>query len=246
LLQQSTSGEPAQGQTATVRVTAMLRDRIIDLRLPPGAPLSEADISRQLGISRTPVREALIRLSDEGLVTVRPQVGSFVSKIILTEVYEAQFIRETLECAAVRLTAENARPDDVAELRSVLASQDHAVRHGRLGEAYALDERLHQRMLALSGFLRIGRLVQSAKAQLDRVRHLDAGGLSRWDGILSEHAAVVDAIASADPDAAEAALRIHLRAVFTSLDVLLAQHAALFAGDAEPTLQASRGRRPRH
>ena len=79
-----------------------LRRRIISLQLPPGEPLSENELAQELGVSRTPVRESLILLREEGLVQVYPQIGSFVSLVDLGRVSEAQFVREAIECASLR------------------------------------------------------------------------------------------------------------------------------------------------
>src|ERR671921_1446848 len=78
-----------------------LRRRIISLQLPPGEPLSENELAQELGVSRTPVRESLILLREEGLIQVFPQIGSFVSLVDLERVAQAQFIREAIECASL-------------------------------------------------------------------------------------------------------------------------------------------------
>src|ERR1700757_1617307 len=100
--------------TRTTRVEAYeaLRASIVSLQRAPGQRLSEAELARDLGVSRTPVREAIIQLRADGLVEVTPQRGSFVSKISLRNVREAQFAREALECAAVRVAVD--RIDDAA------------------------------------------------------------------------------------------------------------------------------------
>src|SRR5260370_23717481 len=92
-------------RTTRVEAYDALRASIISLQRTPGQRLSEAELARELGVSRTPVREAIIQLRAEGLVEVAPQLGSFVSKVSLRGVPEAQFARQALDGAAVRVAA---------------------------------------------------------------------------------------------------------------------------------------------
>src|SRR3954468_21043604 len=107
-------------EPARTRAYAALREAIVAMELPPGARLSENELAARLGVSRTPVREALIRLRDEQLVEIAPQRGTFVTPISVRGVLDAQFVREALECAAVRLAAEHATDDDVTQLWGVI------------------------------------------------------------------------------------------------------------------------------
>src|ERR671937_3325528 len=108
--------ERRSGVPARTQVYATLRDAIIRAELAPGRKLSENELANWLGVIRTPIREALVRLRDERLVEIVPQLGTFVTRISGTAVADAQFIREALECACVRRTAEIATEDDVAAL----------------------------------------------------------------------------------------------------------------------------------
>src|SRR4029077_20767075 len=101
---------------ARLFVYAAIRDAIVRAEIEPGARLSENELADQLGVSRTPIREALGRLRDDRLVDVVPQLGTFVSRISTQAVSDAQFIREALECAAVRPAAEQAGDDAIAAL----------------------------------------------------------------------------------------------------------------------------------
>src|SRR5213078_2267519 len=103
-----------------------LRDAIISTELEPGRQVSENEIADKLGVSRTPVREALARLRDDQLVQIVPQLGTFVSPISVAGVDDAQFLREALECSAVRLAAQRADRADVADLVALIGRQEHA------------------------------------------------------------------------------------------------------------------------
>src|ERR671910_21049 len=145
-----TSGAPAR-----IQVYASLRGAIVRGDLEPGQQLSENALATELGVSRTPVREALSRLRDERLVEVVPQLGTFVSRISPQAVGDAQFIRESLECAAVRRAAELAGEDDIATLEENLSSQDRARDAGDLDAFYLLDDDFHRTLCDLSAHLAV-------------------------------------------------------------------------------------------
>jgi DNA-binding GntR family transcriptional regulator len=121
-----------RGNSAWAGVYQDLREQIVSVALDPGSRLSENELAAGYGVSRTPVREALIRLADDGLVEVFPQLGTYVSRISVREVREAQFIREALETAALPLVAERAGPADYTRLEAVLAEQRAARADGDL------------------------------------------------------------------------------------------------------------------
>ena len=147
-----------------------LRRKVLTLELPPGAALSENELAAAIGVSRTPVRESLILLAEEGLVQVFPQVGSFVSRVDPDGVADAQFLREAVELAALEDLPAELDADVVAELRANLARQQAPGID--LEEFFALDEAFHQGLLRLSGHARSWSTVVSAKGHLDRARRL--------------------------------------------------------------------------
>src|SRR6478736_729285 len=112
------------GARAGLAAYAALRDAIIATELEPGRQISENESADKLGVSRTPVREALARLRDDQLVQIVPQLGTFVSRISVAGVDDAQFLREALECSAVRLAAERAEAGDVAQLGALITRQE--------------------------------------------------------------------------------------------------------------------------
>src|ERR1700709_2738387 len=99
---------------------AARRDQIVRAELAPGERLSETELGERLGVSRTPIREALGRLRDDRLVEVRPQIGTFVARISPAAVSDAQFIREALECTAVRVAAELATDESMTQMEENL------------------------------------------------------------------------------------------------------------------------------
>lgn len=214
------------------RTLDTLRRRIISLDLPPGEPLSENELAQELGVSRTPVRESLILLREEGLVQVFPQIGSFVSLVDLGRVAEAQFVREAIECASLG----DAVVDDtgIAGLRAILKDQWDAEAAGDVEEFFRLDEDFHRELLRLAGHESAWTAVNSAKAHLDRARRLSLIDARPVATLIEQHTAVVDALANNDRSAADASLRVHLRGVFEDVKRIQAATPELFSDGTVP------------
>ena len=132
----------ARQATMSLRVYDAVRGAIVQLQLRPGHLLSEAELARQMGVSRQPVREAFIKLAEAGLVEVRPQRGTFVKLISIREVRNSRFIREAIELAVVRKAAAEIGAAGIAELRTQLEAQQVAL-SGRLPEFMRLDDEFH-------------------------------------------------------------------------------------------------------
>ncbi len=221
---------PDRRRGAAGAAYAWLREAILAGALPPGAPLSENEIAHRLGVSRTPVREAFIRLEGEGLLSVRPQVGSTVAPIDLDQVADGQFLREAIECRAVALAAERASPADARELRAQLRDQARAVSRNDQAGFIALDDRMHQRLVAMGGRPNVWHAVEDVKAQLDRVRFLSLED-PRWlASIHAQHETIVQHVLDGDAEAAVAAMSAHLRAVFASIDAIARERPEYFRG----------------
>lgn len=201
-------------------VYAALRDMIVRAEMPPGSRIAESEIAERLGMSRTPIREALLRLADEGLVQMFPQSGIFVTPICLVTVNEAQFIREHLECAVIRDLAVSVGPSGMAMLRAILMRQEAAQRSGDLNEFYALDEALHAQFCTLARREGVWRVIQHRKTHLDRVRWLSLPVADQIPRLIEQHQAIVDALCQHDPDTAEMSLRVHLREVYATIERL--------------------------
>ena len=207
----------------TERVYAHLRRRIRELALPPGAPLRKEEIAVELGVSRAPVSEAISRLADEGLVEVFPQHGSFVAPIRAAEVRESLFIRTALETEAMRRLALRAEPGLIERLDENLAAQAGALDDGDLARFHDLDETLHGLLFAAVQSPRALRMLDAARAPLDRVRRLALPEPGRPEATLAEHRRLVDAVRSGDPELAGAAMRVHLAMVGRTVERELAK-----------------------
>lgn len=211
------------------RIYDLLRDAIIQLKLLPGHPLSETDLARQLKVSRQPVREAFIKLAEAGLVEVRPQRGTFVLLISRRDVESARFVREAIEIAFVRKIANEANAETVSSLRTSIARQETARDSGDAGEFLRHDEQFHQAIAQGAGCESAWKLLETLKAQMDRVRFLSVADATPIDTLIAQHQAIVDGIESRDPDRAEGAMQAHLGEILKSLPKIADAHPDLFA-----------------
>ncbi|HEX8667552.1 MAG TPA: GntR family transcriptional regulator [Allosphingosinicella sp.] len=205
------------------RVHAVLRRRIRDLDLPPGAPLRKEEIALEFGVSRAPVSEAIARLAEEGLAEVFPQHGSFVARIRAEDVREGLFIRTALEVEAARRAAALRDPGLCAQLAENISGQEAALADGDLQRFYELDEALHETIFRAVGQARVRRYLEAARAPLDRMRRLTLPTGQRPQATLSEHRAIVEAVMSGDPEFAGAAMRAHLAAVARAVEEQLSR-----------------------
>jgi DNA-binding GntR family transcriptional regulator len=200
------------------RVYEHLRRGIRELTLPPGAPLRKEELALELGVSRAPVSEAIARLAEEGLAEVFPQHGSFVAPIRAADVRESLFIRTALETEAMRRLAVAADDDLMARLDDNIALQAEALADGDLARFYDLDEALHGLLFAAVESPRAARLLDAARAPLDRVRRLALPEPGRPEATFAEHLRLVEAVRSGDAEFAAAAMRVHLAMVARAVD----------------------------
>lgn len=195
-----------------------LRQAVITLALPPGTVLSRAALAARLGVSQTPVREALIRLQEEGLIEVVPHSLTRVAKIDLSSAREANFLRLAIEVEIVRRLAQAPTPVLAASLRAEVARLRELHAQGdRDGFAMA-DEAFHGLLYAAAGVPGLRDLVRSRSGHLDRLRRLHLPSPGKTEQIIADHAAVAEAIIVHAPEAAERHLRQHLSGTFAEIE----------------------------
>ena len=214
--------EPAaleQSSAVGPQLYRLLRDRIVKGDLAPGARISESEIAASYKVSRQPVREAFIKLAEESLVEVRPQRGTYVRRISVPAVMTARFVREAVEADIVRAAAQAVTPDILALLEANLAAQRAVVDSDDPSRFMELDEAFHRLLAQAAGQPAIWDILEDLKTQMDRVRHISARQFPR-ERLIDQHAAVVAALRSGDPDAAEAQMRAHLKGVLTDLPAI--------------------------
>jgi DNA-binding GntR family transcriptional regulator len=228
-----------RGATIAVQIYKHLRGRIVAGEYPPLHPLSETELAAMFGVSRTPVREAFGKLEEEGLISIQPQVGTFVAPVRIDRVAGDEFVREALECAAVRVAAARCTPAYAADLAAMLEGQRACTTEKAF---FAADEALHRALLVLAGHEAAWHVLDAAKVNLDRIRHLAAREMFKRQSILQEHARIVAAVAAGDADEAEAAMRAHVRGIFASSAMMVRAHPEFFQANAADPRPARRKR----
>jgi DNA-binding GntR family transcriptional regulator len=204
---------PAGRERAATSANAIyrrLRRDIVSMQRKPGDAISEKDIAQAHGVSRTPVREALLRLADEELVEIFPQSGTFVSRIPIRALPEAILVRSALEEKTARLAAERAGAREVEALYALIERQRQMVAQGDRDRFHEADEAFHAEIAGIAGHPRIWHLVQQVKVQVDRFRRLTLPVPGRMARALEEHGAVAAAVEARDPDRAAASMAAHL------------------------------------
>ena len=188
-------------ETAREYALRMLKENIISMELKPGAMVSENELAAQLGLSRTPVREALMDMAQYGLVDILPQRGSRISLIDYALVEEARFAREVLEVAILSIVCENVTEESLVQLRQNVRFQQLSQEPEMSGtfDLMELDNEFH-------------RMLEGMMAHFDRVRALSLS-VVKDQKIISDHLAICDAIERRDVAAAQAVMTKHLSRV---------------------------------
>ena len=189
-------------------------ERILSGELAPGASISEAEVGAMFEVSRTPIREVLIKLGEQGLVDVFPQVGTFIAPIRIDEVTQAAFIRENLECALIREAAIKIDQVGIDALAAILREQEVAKEAGDMVRFYQADEAMHARIAEIAGKPRVWRVIQQSKIHVDRVRRLALKQKLKASLVLEQHQRICAALAARDADTAADCMREHLHGVY--------------------------------
>ena len=208
---------------AAPQVLEKLREAILSLDLVPGTVLARQALADHFGVSQTPVREALLRLSEEGLVDVFPQHATLVSRIDIAAAREAHFLRRSIELELVHQLAQQESPGLVEQLKGVIAQQAALATSQRYGDFVNADRSFHRLMYEAGGVLGLWDLVGRVSGHVDRLRRLHLPTAGKTEAILRDHRAIVRAIEAQDPAAAQAALRKHLSGTLSAVNEICRQ-----------------------
>ena len=190
-----------------------LRAAIIELKFSPGDSLREAALSDQLGISKTPLREALVRLQADGLVELRPYRGAVVTGYEPRDLEEIYELRELLEGACARRAATDLEAADLDELAGVVSDSEKALAGDDLDELTLLFDRFDEIIFRQTVNQRIRLQLDNLRSHIVRIGHLSVGIEGRVQKSVEEHSAIFESISSRDPERAEQAMRAHVRSV---------------------------------
>lgn len=207
-------------------VCEALRDAIRRGILEPGERLMEVQLAEELGISRTPVREAIRKLEQEGYVIMMPRRGTYVSSVSVHDVKEIFEIRSALESLSTGLAAIRIEPEELEKLRALLAEIEGHIERKDIDKIVATDVEFHGLLYQVSRNDRLVAIISNLKEQLARFRTLSMSYPGRLQETLEEHRAMVEAIAAGDVEAARDAAERHMeRAEETLLKAMLRKEA---------------------
>lgn len=232
---------PAPGNTVLTHKPAKnseivyqdLKRAIITIDLPPGTPIVEKELTRHYGISRTPLREAVLRLAEEGLLDVVPKSGTFVSRIPLSRLREAIIARRALEEVTVRAATRRSSESEIMSLRATIQHQKEMAELGD-GEAFhQADDAFHAGIAAIGGLPGIWDMILQMRVHVDRYRRLTLPQKGRMLFVVGEHTAVLDAIAAGKADDAVRLMKTHLDKLTLDIEVFRDLWPAYFIVDAD-------------
>lgn len=216
----------------------LLRRAIVSLELLPGDQISEAEVSKQVGTSRQPVREAFIKLSETGFVDIVPQRGTLVRQISLEEVEGALFLRAHMEAAVARRACQNVGMRSIKKLRTLIEAQKEAAERDDHALFLDRDDEFHQTIGTMARCQSVWRVVDDLKAQVDRMRFISLPEALPFDMLIRQHVQIVNAIERCDGDIASSLMLLHVSEVIPNLHKIAMRHHALFS-DVSPGEPAS-------
>jgi DNA-binding GntR family transcriptional regulator len=216
------------GMTLTERVYVTVKEAILDLQFKPGTSLVEDDLARQLGTSKTPVRDALLTLERDGLVTKVPYKGTYVAPVAVRDATEIFELRAVLEGLAARLATPVFSPRDLDAAQALLDQADAALERGDTDSCSILGAQFHTMIHERADNRRLKPMLDKLEEQLRRLRRLSDRLQGRLAKSAREHRRILEALRSGDPAQAEDAMRAHLDSVVRD-----------FATDGQPQAAAS-------
>ncbi|MBE8954500.1 MAG: GntR family transcriptional regulator [Quinella sp. 2Q5] len=206
-------------------VCEVLRDAIRRGVLEPGERLMEVQLAEELGISRTPVREAIRKLEQEGYVIMMPRRGTYVSSMSVHDVKEIFEIRSALESLSTSLAAMRIEPDELDRLRALLGEIEGHIQRRDIDKIVETDIEFHGLLYRVSRNERLVAIIGNLKEQLARFRTLSMSYPGRLQETLQEHRAMVEAIAAGDVDAARDAAERHMEQAEETLLKAMRHHS---------------------
>ena len=204
-------------------VIARLRDMIANGELEPGMPIRERTLGRELGVSRTPLREAFRVLSGEGLIELRPRLGARVARLSARNADHIFSVMEALEALAGELACRHMSADDLAELSRLHRQLVASYRAGQRDHFFVLNQRLHERLIEAAQNPVLSRIYAGLDGQMRRARYMSLNTPAQWREAVREHEAIMNALKARDGALVARLLRGHLRAKLAKVKKLLAE-----------------------
>ncbi|AMO49365.1 DNA-binding transcriptional regulator, GntR family [Kosakonia oryzendophytica] len=216
-------------QPVNQQIYRILRRDIVHCLIPPGTPLSEKEVSVRFDVSRQPVREAFIKLAENGLIQIRPQRGSYVNKISMTQVRNGCFVRQAIECAVARRAAAMINDSTAYLLEQNLNQQRVAIERKQLNDFFELDDSFHQKLAQIADCQLAWDTIENIKATIDRVRYMSLDHVSPPEMLLRQHLDIFAALEKRDADAVDRAMTLHLQEISESVKTIRQENRDWFS-----------------
>lgn len=206
--------------SANQQVYRVLRSEIVHCLIAPGTLLSEKEVSGRFSISRQPVREAFIKLAEGGLVQIRPQRGTFVTKISQEAVRNGCFVREAIERAIGRRAANLITSSQLQTLDELLKKQKKSVEQHQINDFFQQDDAFHHFIAIAADCERAWETVETIKATMDRVRYMSLDHTSSLFMLLEQHEEIYQALQKRDESATDRVMHRHLSEISHSITLI--------------------------
>ncbi|SCZ76518.1 GntR family transcriptional regulator [Acidaminobacter hydrogenoformans] len=206
----------------------LLKEKIISLELQPGQRISEKEIAESLTVSRTPVREAFIKLSREGLLYVLPQRGTYISQIDLKQVEEARFIRETLEIKVLEMAVDSFPKAQLEKLKKNLDQQKACMDNRQFSKYLELDESFHKIIFEGCDKAQTWRFIDMVNTQYKRIRLLSFTVEDVIKNLIEQHTMIYEAIRDHDQEKAYKIITNHIRKLISEQQALKKKYPGYF------------------
>lgn len=214
---------------AALQIYEDLRAKILSLKLEPGAALSRSNLADSYGLSQTPVRDAFLKLQQEGLVEVYPQSRTIVTKIDVDQARETQFLRTSVEIEMIRVLALDPDKQKLAPAQQILSQQRLAVlQHGNLSSFSLLDRSFHLSLCTTVGYPQLWEMIVRRSGHIDRLRNLNLPDPGKAAAILADHTEILQAAISSNVAEAESAVRKHLSGTLNAVEEIKERYPGYF------------------
>jgi DNA-binding GntR family transcriptional regulator len=229
---------------AVERVYHQLKGLAISFAFRPGERINEVAVARELGVSRTPLREALNRLTADGFLTFSPNAGFYRRPLDVKEIFDLYELRQHIEVGSVQLAVKRATPEALVEVEQFILESNAALPDRTIDDLVALDEGFHERLMGLTGNVEMLRVLQNVNARIRFLRWIDMSG--RREFTQAEHRAIFEAVKSGDAATAMALLERHIhRRLDQVVDAVKESYARIYVDpnlrDISSTIKGQRG-----
>ncbi len=218
----------SERQTTADQVFDALYDQIVGLKLSPGTRISEAQVAKEFGVSRQPVREAFNRLGAAGLLLIRPQRGTMVQKFSRKSIAAARFVRLAVELEVLSEAARRWSGEFSADFEAILTAQSNAANELNHQAFHALDEDFHRLLAQVADQPAAFEVIKEKKAQLDRLCVLSLKNADEMTLLIDDHRSIYAAVSGKDANGAQSVLRQHLSRISATIDVIYTRHDNFF------------------